>query len=107
MNSERQGMWNGMENGIKLVVQHPVPSLNRLFAMNPWQRRREKIATQAAFASALSASGLDSAIRITFARNTSLTAFVTQGSSRMTRRIASRLKSARSDVGLTSKGLKS
>ncbi len=47
-------MSNATENGIRLVVRHCVPSLNRLFAMNPWQRRREKLATQAAFASAWS-----------------------------------------------------
>ena len=89
-------MSNGMGNGIKIVVRHPVPSLNRLFAMNPWQRRREKLATQAAFASALSASGLDSATQTTFARNTSLIASATRDSSRMTRRSSSRSRSARS-----------
>jgi hypothetical protein len=39
-----------MAEFLRLVVRHPVPSVNRLFAMNPWQRRREKQATQAAFA---------------------------------------------------------
>ena len=100
-------MWNGMENGIRLVVRHPVPSLNRLFAMNPWQRRREKLATQSAFASALSASGLDSAIQTTFARNTSLIASATRDSSRTTRRIASRSKCARSGAGVLSNAPKS
>ena len=85
-----------MANGIRLVVRHPVPSLNRLFAMNPWQRRREKLATQAAFAFALSASGLASAIQTTFARNTSLTACATRASSRTTRRNASRSKCGKS-----------
>ena len=93
-------MSNGMENGIRLVVRHPVPSLNRLFAMSPWRRHREKLATQGAFASALSASGLDSVIRTTFARNTSLIACATRASLRMTRRTVSRLKSARSAAGV-------
>ena len=53
-------MSNARENGLRLVVRHSVPSLNRLFAMNPWQRRREKRAAQGAFASALSASELTS-----------------------------------------------
>jgi len=100
-------MSNGMENGIRLVVRHPVPSLNRLFAMNPWQRRREKLATQGAFASALSASGLDSAIRTTFARNTSLIASATRDSSRTTRLSSSPSKSARSAAGATSNAPKS
>ena len=95
-------MSNGMENGIRLVVRHPVPSLNRLFAMNPWQRRREKLATQGAFASALSASGLDSVIQTTFARNTSLIASATRDSSRTTRQTASRSRSAKSAVGVPS-----
>jgi hypothetical protein len=92
-------MSNGTENGIRLVVRHPVPSLNRLFAMNPWQRRREKLATQGAFASALSASGLDCATLTTFARNTSLIASGMRGSSETTRRSSSRSKSARSAAG--------
>lgn len=58
----------------KLVVRHPVPSLNRLFAMNPWQRRREKQLTQNAFAYALRDSGADYSILTTFAQNTLLIA---------------------------------
>lgn len=38
---------------IKLVLKHPVPSLNKLFAMNPWQRKKEKQKTQVAFHGAL------------------------------------------------------
>ena len=98
-------MSNATENGIRLVVRHPVPSLNRLFAMNPWQRRREKLATQSAFASALSASALASAIQTTFARNTSLIACATRASSGMTRRNSSRSKSGRSNAPGTSNGL--
>ena len=100
-------MTSETENGLRLVVRHPVPSLNRLFAMNPWQRRREKRATQGAFASALSASGLDSAIQTTFARNTSLIAFATRGSSPTTRRTASRLKCGKSAAAALNNELKS
>jgi hypothetical protein len=59
---------------IKLVVRHAVPSLNRLFAMNPWQRLAEKRATQYAFMYALSVFGESSATRITFVQNTLSTA---------------------------------
>ncbi len=38
---------------ILLVVRHRLPSLNRLFAMNPWQRLAEKRKTQVAFHAAL------------------------------------------------------
>lgn len=38
---------------IKLAVHHPVPSLNKLFAMNPWARKREKVKTQKAFHAAM------------------------------------------------------
>lgn len=58
---------------IKLVVRHPVPSLNRLFSMTPWDRHREKKATQAAFMFALSAFGNNSLTLTTFVRNSSLT----------------------------------
>src|ERR1044072_1644861 len=53
-----------------LEVHHPVPSLNKLFAMNPWQRKKEKVATQDAFLSALRALGDDSVIQITSSGNT-------------------------------------
>lgn len=47
---------------IELRVKHKVPSLNQLFAMNPWQRRKEKQRTQAAVLSALKAAAEDSLI---------------------------------------------
>jgi hypothetical protein len=100
-------MSNGMENGLRLVVRHPVPSLNRLFAMNPWQRRREKLATQSAFASALSASGFDPAIRTTFVQNISLIASATRDSSRTTRRTALRSKSGKSAAAVPNNAPKS
>jgi hypothetical protein len=63
-----------MRQSVKLTIKHPVPSLNKLFSMNPWQRKREKEQTQRAFMSALQASGAGLLTRITFARNTSLIA---------------------------------
>ena len=38
---------------LTLNVYHPVPSLNKLFAMGHWQRKKEKEATQRAVLSAL------------------------------------------------------
>jgi len=69
---------------LKLVVFHRVPSLNRLFAMNPWERREEKVRTQNAFMSSLQASGEGSAILTTFVRNISSTASDTPDSSETT-----------------------
>lgn len=83
---------DGLPGEIRLTVRHNVPSLNRLFAMNPWQRKKEKEKTQAAFMSALQVSGLGSAILTTFARNTSSTASATRGLSGMIARKTSRLK---------------
>lgn len=70
----------------KMVIYHTVPSLNRLFAMNHWQRRREKKATQAAFLSMLKASGADSSTTTICAQSFLSTAFATPGSSRTTPR---------------------
>ncbi len=57
-----------------LVLKHPVPSLNRLFAMHPFERLKEKKQTQRAFLSALEASGADLLTRTTFVQNTWLIA---------------------------------
>lgn len=73
----------------KLIIYHPVPSLNRLFGMNHWQRRREKKATQAAFLSMLKASGFDSWTTTICAASFSLTASATRSSSRTTRQSSS------------------
>jgi hypothetical protein len=81
---------------IKLVVRHPVPSLNKLFAMNPWQRRREKRDTQIEFVSVLLASELGSATLTTFAQNTSWTALGTRALSGMIDRKTSSSKSDKS-----------
>lgn len=59
---------------IKLVVRHRVPSLNELFRMNPWQRRKEKQETQSAMLSAYGAFDHDFATRTIFAQNTLSTA---------------------------------
>lgn len=79
---------------IKIVVLHPVPSLNKLFAMNHWQRSRERKATRAAFMSALRATAKDSLTQITSLEdaNTSLTACAMQGLSKTTDRKTFRLK---------------
>lgn len=81
---------------IKLIVRHKVPSLNRLFAMNPWTRKKEKEQTQAAFMSALQASGADSSTLTTFARSISLIAAGMSGGSKMIGKKISRSKFAKS-----------
>ncbi len=48
----------------KLTIYHKVPSLNALLSMNPWQRKKEKVATQDAFLCALRALGDDFSIPI-------------------------------------------
>ena len=45
---------------LRLVVNHKLPSLNLLLAMNHWQRMTEKHVTQDAFLYALQASASDS-----------------------------------------------
>ncbi len=80
-------------NKTVLIVRYPVPSLNRLFAMNPWQRKKEKVATQNAFMSALSAIENGSATRIIFAESILSIASATRKSSRMTGQKILRLKS--------------
>lgn len=57
---------------MKIVVHHPVPSLNRLFNMTPFERRHEKKLTQLKFLSALEAIEADSLTLTTFVQNTSL-----------------------------------
>lgn len=64
-------MQESRKRKIVLFVRHHTPSLNKLFAMNPWQRKREKEETQRAFVSALRAADVGSATLTTFARNTS------------------------------------
>lgn len=54
-----------------LTVKHRVPSLNRLFAMNHWQRHREKKETQLAVQCALKATEPGSAIPTIWLENTS------------------------------------
>jgi len=78
---------------VRLVVWRKTPSLNLLFGMGHWQRKKEKQATQVAFASALKDAGCDSLTLTTFARNTSLIAAATRASSRTTGRKTSNFKS--------------
>ena len=48
---------------ITLIVKHKVPSLNQLFAMNPWQRKKERYRSQCAVMSALKAGVEDLSTR--------------------------------------------
>lgn len=73
-------------NSITLVVAHPVPSLNTLFAMSHWGRKRERDKTQAALLSALSATATDSSTRTTSAQNTLSMACATLASYLATRK---------------------
>jgi hypothetical protein len=52
---------------LTLVIHYPVPSLNHLFALGHWQRRKEKQATQAAVLSALRRAVLERSIQTTAA----------------------------------------
>lgn len=79
-----------------LIVKHPVPSLNRLFAMTQWQRHREKKATLDALLSGLRRSGEDSLILTTSweERNILQMAYATLAYYRETQKRRSALKSA-------------
>lgn len=52
---------------LTLNVNYRVPSLNTLFAMGHWQRRKVKVAIQDAVLSALLATETENAIPTTFA----------------------------------------
>lgn len=54
---------------LKLVVKYKVPSLNRLFAMNHWQRAKERRKAHVALMYALMRTGHGSSILTTSARN--------------------------------------
>jgi hypothetical protein len=62
---------------LTLVVQHPLPSLNALFAMTHWQRHDLKHQIQLATLYALQAAAADSSMRTTLLPNTILTHSVT------------------------------
>lgn len=66
---------------IRLEVNHPVPSLNKLFSMHGLSRSRESKQIQRAMLSALLVIGPASVTLITSALNTSWTDFVTLRSS--------------------------
>ena len=57
---------------VRLEVKGVPPSLNALFAMNPWGRMRAKKKIQAEFISALRSLGNDSSIQITSSQNITL-----------------------------------
>src|SRR5689334_16104469 len=69
---------------IKLVVYHPVPSLNRLFNMNRWQRQKEKRITQAALLLALCPTEQGFSTQTTFVQSILSTAYGTLDSYMMT-----------------------
>jgi hypothetical protein len=85
-------------NEMKLVVYHPVPSLNKLFGMNHWQRQKEKKATQAAFRSALLALGDGYSIKTTLWENSPSTAAGMLALFDKTLQTQSAMKSARSKL---------
>lgn len=78
-----------------LIVKHPVPSLNTLFAMTQWQRHREKKATLDALLLGLRRSGEDSLILTTSLeeRNILQTAYATLEYYQETQKRKSALKS--------------
>jgi len=82
---------------LTLIVHHPVPSLNALFAMTHWQRHREKRATLDALLSALSPSALDCSMPTTWWEDRSIlrTAYDTLALYRAMQKRRSALKSDR------------
>lgn len=51
--------------GISLFVKYVPPSLNRMYAMNPWGRCRERRLAQRSFSLALQSAAFDSSTRRT------------------------------------------
>ena len=81
---------------ILLVLKYRVPSLNRLFSMNHWQRRKEKQQAQLATLSALKAAAADSSTPIISVGSKLWTAYDTLASYMATARTKSTTKSAKS-----------
>lgn len=52
-----------------LEVKYPVPTINRILEMNPWERFRERVAIQRAVLSALRLAAADSQTRTACMRN--------------------------------------
>lgn len=77
---------------------YKVPSLNALFAMNHWQRRKEKQKAQAAFMSALRHSAQGSLTPITSPQNFWSIAADTLASSLMIRQKKSSIRAAKSNA---------
>lgn len=80
-------------NGLRLVVYHNLPGTNRILAMNPWQRARERLLTQCAVLCALKATAADSLTEMEFGSNTLSTLCDELESYTMTRRRSSTTKS--------------
>lgn len=80
---------------IKIVVFHPVPSLNLLFKMSHWDRTAERRKTQNALLCGLSASAKNCSTQTTLSSNILWTAFDTLASYLTTGKKTSPSKSAR------------
>lgn len=84
---------------LKLVIRHPVPSLNDLFSQSFYERQKEKSRTQAALLLALSPSGDGYSMRTTLHRSFLSTAYATLASFRETVQRDARLERLRSGLG--------
>ena len=71
---------------IRIEIAERVPSLNRLFGLNPWARKKLKEETFIAVASALLAKDVGCSTQITCASNILLMRSVTAKSSKTTPR---------------------
>ena len=80
---------------IRLVVWRKIPSLNELFNMSPWSRRRERVNTQKDLLFALQLADRDSSTQTICARNTLSTAYATLDSYLTTPRTKSSSKFVR------------
>jgi len=80
---------------IVLIIRHPVPTINALFAMTHWGRHRERKKTQDAFACGWSVSGDGSLTPITWLPSGSSTVSAMRATSQTTERKTLSLKSAR------------
>jgi len=87
-------------------VEHAVPSLNKMFGMNHWQRRREKKDTQDAFQSSLRLIEDGCSTKTTYASNTSWTVSDMLGLFRMTIHKQSTSRSAKSKSAKARKSLR-
>jgi len=76
MKSNSPSSFNGIPpGGLRITLKYRLPSLNRLFGMNHWQRHREKKEAKRAFESWLRAGAAGSLTPTTSAPSTSSTSF--------------------------------